>query len=179
MCHVGTLPGDGEGDRDGVACHQHTQSADMSRLHLLWPMLVCLLACGGSKQRPAAAPQPAPRGGGAHLCIGCPIPADAIDGTTGALNGKEYWLSTSARVLPPVGATGEVKWKLDRKHGPFGRGVIMGLGQVRVKQVQPGPPGMTQHILLEILGGHGGIRYNGTPVNVVTPGKRVKLILRR
>ena len=113
------------------------------------------------------------------MCIGCPAPSGAIDGTTGQLNGKEYWLSTSDRNLPPVGAQGEVKWTLDRQYGPFGKGVIMGLGQVRVKQVQPAPPGMTQQILLEILGGHGGITYNGTPVNVVTPGKRVKLIINR
>lgn len=137
--------------------------------------LVFLFACGGSK-KPAqpAAPAPAPYVGFSTTSG----PTGTLEGTTSALNGTQYWLTTSATTLPRVGAFGEVSWTLDRNYGPFGKGVIMGLGEVRVLQAMPGPPGTTSQILLEVMQGHGGITFNDVPVNVVTEGKRVKLTFR-
>lgn len=147
---------------------------------LLWAILslTLVIACGGSsgaRQAASPSPAPAPYVGFSNT----PGPTAELMGTTSALNGKEYWLSTSSRELPRVGAFGEVSWTLDRQYGPFGKGVIMGLGEVRVKQVVPGQPGMTQQILLEIMRGHGGISFNGVDVNVVTQGKQVKLTYKR
>jgi hypothetical protein len=141
-------------------------------------VLLLFVACGGSKETAAPAPTPAPAPApyvGYSTTSG---PTATLDGTTGPLNGNQYWLTTAATSLPRVGAFGEVSWTLDRPYGPFGQGVIMGLGEVRVVQVTPGPPGTTSQILLEVMQGHGGITFNGQAVNVVTEGKQVKLTYR-
>lgn len=138
--------------------------------------LVFLLACGGSKRSSQPPGQPAPA---AYVGFSTTAgPTGTLEGTTGPLTGTQYWLTTSATSLPRVGAFGEVSWTLDRNYGPFGKGVIMGLGEVRVLQAMPGPPGTTSQILLEVMKGHGGITFNDVPVNVVTEGKRVTLTFR-
>ncbi len=138
-------------------------------------MLLFLIACGSKKAASTPTPPPPAPYVGFSTTAG---PTGTLEGTTGALNGDQYWLSTAATTLPSVGAFGEVSWTLDRAYGPFGKGVIMGLGEVRVLQVSPGPPGTTSHVLLEVMRGHGGITFNNVPVNVVTEGKRVKLTFR-